>query len=113
MHPKKPKNKQGKRPVSEVQSPEQARPKPQKSTSSASKAEEREWLSKAREYVNMAHLNNPVYSGILQAIDTVLDGKSGKSWQTRVQSMLAKLESQLSVQNSQTNQKLKKSVPLV
>ena len=76
--PLKPKNKQGKRPVSQVQSPEQARPKPQKSTSSASKAEEQKWISKAREYVNMAHLNNPVYSGILQAIDAVLDRKSGE-----------------------------------
>ena len=65
--------------MSQVQSPEQARPKPQKSTSSASKAEEREWLSKVQEYVNMAHLNNPVYSGILQVIDAVLDGKSGGS----------------------------------
>ena len=99
--------------MSQVQSPEQARPKPQKSTSSASKAEEREWLSKAREYVNMAHLNNPVYSGILQAIDAVLDGKTGESWQTRAESMLARLESQLSVQNTQTNKKPKKSVPPV
>ena len=111
--PLKPSTKRAKRPVSEVQSPEQARPKPQKSTSSASKAEERVWLSKAREYVNMAHLNNPVYSGILQAIDAVLDGKSGESWQTRAESMLAKLESQLSAQKTKTDGKLKKSEPPV
>ena len=61
----------------------------------------------------MAHLNNLVYSGILQAIDAVLDRKSGESWQTRAESMLAKLESQLSVQNSQTNEKPKKSIPPV
>ena len=58
----------------------------------------------------MGHLNNPVYSGILQAIDAVLDRKSGESWQTRAESMLAKLETQLSVQNSQTKEKPKKSV---
>ena len=102
--PLKPSTKRTKRPVSEVQSPEEARSQPQKSTSSASKADERVWLSKAKEYVQKAQEKNPVYTEILNLLDATLAGKKYESFETRAERVLTQLENRL-----QTEPKTKKA----
>ena len=88
-------NKRPKRPVSEIQSPEQAGTQPQKPTSSASKADEQQWLRWAKGYIEMAHAITPAYAEILRAIDAAIQGEIYQTLEARTEKLLARLENQL------------------
>ena len=110
-NPMKKSNKRTKRPASEMQSPEHVRPSPQKSTGSASKAEERQWLENALGFVTKAHNNTPMYSEIIRALETAIQGKTYQSFETRAEMMLQKLEKQLGGTSIQTTNVPKSTKP--
>ena len=76
-----------------MQSPPHAR-LPQKSTGSASKADELQWVRRAKAYMEMAHSVTPIYSEILRAIDMAIKGESYQSLEARTEKLLARLEQQ-------------------
>ena len=85
-------NKRPKRPITDIQSPEHAATQPQKPTSSASKADEQQWLRRVKGYIEMAHAITPAYAKILRAVDAAIKGETYQTLEARTEKLLARLE---------------------